>query len=100
MVLKCENGILSFTDPSQKGISVEALDSPYEISKFASEFFFQSAAQNMSVCLLDTFIDFGSCSRFRIIETQTIRITNRTQGKMSCVWQVPGEDDGYYIARV
>jgi hypothetical protein len=36
--------------------------------------------------LVDSYVDFGSCSQYRVIEPQVIRIQNRTKGKMTCVW--------------
>ncbi len=56
--------------------------------------------ENVAVTLMDPFVDFGSCSRFRMIEPQTIRVYNRTKGKMSCVWVVPGEKEGWKYLEV
>ncbi|KAJ3221474.1 hypothetical protein HK099_003484 [Clydaea vesicula] len=92
-IIKSENGLLSYIDETQRGPKAEVYDSPYEDSQLASEYFYQSTATNLSVCLMDTFIDFGSCSRYRVIESQTIRITNRTKGKMACVWILPGDNE-------
>jgi len=46
---------------------------------------------------MDPFIDFGSCSMYRIIEGKTIRINNNTRGTLSCVWILPGETKKYSL---
>jgi hypothetical protein len=111
--IKCENGKLTYVDPSKqppnrmcyKLCSSESqdhltifvallLDAPYDDGIIASEYFYENTGSNLAVALLDTYVDFGSCSRYRMIDNQTIRITNNTKGKMSCVWHVPGETTG------
>ena len=90
-----ENGILSYADPSQVLTNKSNLDNPSDDCVSASEFFFSNQATNLSVGLLDDFVDFGSCSRLRMVEPQVIRIANKTRGKMACVWVIPGEAEGY-----
>jgi len=70
------------------------LDSPYEEFKVGSEFFFENTGDNPCT-LVDTYVEFGSCSRYRMVESRVIRIANNTSGKMSCVWVMPGEVLGY-----
>ncbi|KAJ3035518.1 hypothetical protein HDV00_003672 [Rhizophlyctis rosea] len=70
------------------------LDSPYDMGRMASEYFYENTGEAEAVSLVDTYIDFGCCSRFRVIDSQTIRIANNTKGKMSCVWIMPGETTG------
>jgi len=43
------------------------------------------------VTLVDNFIDFGSCSMYRIIESKSIRINNNTRGIVACAWILPWE---------
>jgi hypothetical protein len=61
----------------------------------ASEYFHENTGENLACTLVDTYVDFGACSRYRMVEPQTIRIANNTTGKMSCVWVLPGEASGY-----
>ncbi|KAI8834503.1 hypothetical protein BC829DRAFT_448428 [Chytridium lagenaria] len=92
-VVKSENGILSYADPKYRPKSAKQLDAPESDGAIASEYFYENTGTNLAVTLLDTYVDFGSCSRYRIIDNQVIRIANNTNGKMSCVWRVPGETD-------
>ncbi|KAI9203276.1 uncharacterized protein BJ171DRAFT_600142 [Polychytrium aggregatum] len=92
--IKCINGILSYTDPGHPFTKPTQTDSPYPDSLVSSEYFYENTGDTMAVSLLDTFVDFGACSRYRLIESQTIRISNNTKGKMSCVWIMPGETTG------
>ncbi|KAJ3300829.1 hypothetical protein HK104_000022 [Borealophlyctis nickersoniae] len=94
--VKCENGVLSFTDPEQAAVhaSLLLLDSPYETGRVGSEYFYENVGDREAVTLVDTYVDFGACSRYRVIESQFIRIANNTKGKMSCVWIMPGETTG------
>ncbi|KAJ3087435.1 hypothetical protein HK102_011114 [Quaeritorhiza haematococci] len=41
------------------------------------------------VTILDEYVDFGSCSRLRVIESRVVRIVNNTKGKVTAVWVVP-----------
>ena len=48
-----------------------------------------SAWKAGAVCLEEDHLDFGSGSRLRPSDTKTVRLTNRTQGKLSVLWVVP-----------
>jgi hypothetical protein len=93
--LRCKEGVLEFIDPqlAEKHKLSAKKDDPYERGVVASEYFFQNTGDNLACALLDTYVDFGSCSRYRAIEPQIIRIQNRTRGKMTCVW-IDNEDTG------
>ncbi|KAJ3334134.1 hypothetical protein HDU76_008596 [Blyttiomyces sp. JEL0837] len=93
-VIKYENGVLSYVDRSKQPPQSRPLDSPYDDYSIASEYFFEQTGVDQAVTLIDQYIDFGSCSRYRVIEPQFIRIGNNTRGKMSCVWHMPGESTG------
>lgn len=73
---------------------VTPLDNTYEQYEVSSEYFFENTGDNVAVQLLGNFVDFGHCSRFKMIESRYIRVANRTKGKMSCVWVTPGENQG------
>ncbi|KAJ3162411.1 hypothetical protein HDU86_004891 [Geranomyces michiganensis] len=92
----CKEGLLRWTNPSQGDIyrSKSVQDSTYPECKTGSEYFYENTSDTDPVTLLDTYVDFGSCSRYRVIDSQSIRITNNTKGKMSCVWIMPGEMSG------
>ncbi|KAJ3173570.1 hypothetical protein HDU88_002656 [Geranomyces variabilis] len=92
----CKEGLLHWTNPAQGDIyrSKSVQDSTYPECKTGSEYFYENTSDTEPVTLLDTYVDFGSCSRYRVIDSQSIRITNNTKGKMSCVWIMPGEMTG------
>ncbi|KAJ3105560.1 hypothetical protein HDU97_007902 [Phlyctochytrium planicorne] len=92
-IIRSDGGTLSYSDPKYQPSLARVLDSPYPDGSIASEYFYENTGTNLAVTLMDTYVDFGSCSRYRIIDNQTIRITNNTNGKMSCVWQIPGEEE-------
>ncbi len=100
-----KNGTLIISDGHigfQESSSLEALnmtrvtDNPYPSGLESSNFFYQNMA-DQSCVLLDEFVDFGSCSQYRMIEPRVIRIKNNTLGKMSCVWAHPGDPSGYFL---
>lgn len=66
-------------------------DFPYKEGKVGSQFFYENTVENQACSLLDTYVDFGSCSRYRVMEPQTIRVKNNSWGRMSCVWIHPSE---------
>ena len=90
-VIESNQGILSFVDKNQqeKMISNKILDSPYPDGIIASEYFYENTGDALACTLLDSYVDFGSCSRYKVIEPQIIRISNNTTGKMACVWVIP-----------
>ncbi|TPX66179.1 hypothetical protein SpCBS45565_g04639 [Spizellomyces sp. 'palustris'] len=94
--ITCNQGVLSWIDPGQANMHItkHTVDSTYEDCKVASEYFYENTGDSEAVTLVETHIDFGSCSRYRVIDCQYIRIANNTKGKMSCVWIVPGENSG------
>ena len=73
------------------------LESVHGEGKAASEFFFKNTGSRLACSLLDTFLDFGSCSRYRMVEPQTVRVANHTSGKMTCLWVLPGEHTEYAL---
>eukprot|EP00842_Homolaphlyctis_polyrhiza_P005315 jgi/Hompol1/5785/HPOL_004691-RA len=95
-VIVCEKGILSFSDEdmSKQHSTRAILDSPYDDGLVGSEYFYENTGETLATTLVDTYVDFGACSRYRIIDPQVIRIANNTKGKMSCVWILPGETTG------
>ncbi|ORX51756.1 hypothetical protein BCR36DRAFT_287578 [Piromyces finnis] len=86
-----KNGGLAFSTSKTYVQSNKIEDNPYNECAISSEFFNQDHNQNLEVSLLDTFVNFGSCSMYRIIEGKTIRINNNTRGTIACVWILPGE---------
>ncbi|KAJ3049787.1 hypothetical protein HK097_009215 [Rhizophlyctis rosea] len=66
--VKCENGELSFVDPEQaaSAATVSPSDSPYDAGRIASEYFYDNTGDSEAVTLMDTYVDFGSCSRPRM----------------------------------
>ncbi|KAI9319548.1 hypothetical protein BDR26DRAFT_905030 [Obelidium mucronatum] len=92
--IQCKDGVLSFVHPEKYQLSTPPLDYPYNNGLVASEYFYDNVAPDHAVTLMDTYIDFGSCSKYRVIDAQIIRIANNTKGKMSCVWHLPGESAG------
>lgn len=97
------DGILSYPDDSiaQKKGKISLMlavtfnyDFPYSSAKVASQYFYENVGENLACSLLDTYVDFGPCSRYRVIEPQTIRVRNDTWGRMSCIWMHPGESWG------
>ncbi|KAJ3219527.1 hypothetical protein HDU67_000472 [Dinochytrium kinnereticum] len=104
-IIRSDNGVLSYTDAKYHPQPARLLDSPYTDGNMASEYFYENTGSNLAATLLDTYVDFGSCSRYRIIDNQVIRISNNTNGKMSCVWRIPGEaepkaDNSFYGAQL
>ncbi|KAI9102498.1 hypothetical protein DFS34DRAFT_577433 [Phlyctochytrium arcticum] len=94
--VSCNQGILNWNDQiqAQAHISKNIVDSTYDECKVASEYFYENTGDCEAVTLVDTHVDFGSCSRYRVIDSQYIRIANNTKGKMSCVWIIPGDHSG------
>ncbi|KAI8923507.1 hypothetical protein BC831DRAFT_417141 [Entophlyctis helioformis] len=92
----CNKGVLMYSDQELAAHQSmrRILDSPYDDGLVGSEYFYENAGEMLACTLNDTYVDFGACSRYRVIESQTIRITNNTKGKMSCVWILPGESSG------
>ncbi|KAJ3229481.1 hypothetical protein HDU81_005357 [Chytriomyces hyalinus] len=91
--IQCRDGVLSFSNLERhKDVEHEVLDYPYNDGLVSSEYFYENTGSDQAVTLMDTYIDFGSCSKYRVIDHQTIRIRNNTRGKMSCVWHMPGEN--------
>lgn len=93
-IIKCEDGILCYVNPKAHEIPPKITDLSYADGQIASEYFFENTGSDQAVTLLDSFIDFGSCSRYRVIDNQIIRVANNTKGKMSCFWHMPGETTG------
>jgi hypothetical protein len=104
-IVKCRNGIWSFVDPDYQAKSrtmiatnfteiEKPIDQNYDFDKVGSEYFFSNTGNHFPCTLLDTYVEFGACSRYRMVESQPIRIANNTTGKMSCVWVMPGELTG------
>jgi hypothetical protein len=94
-IIKCVDGILEFVDPKMKKETTTYKDRPYSHGHNSSEFFFMNSGEQLTCSLLDTYIDFGSCSTYRTIEPRSIRVANHTKGKMTCVWI---EDDERYLS--
>ena len=103
-IINCENGVLSYANPDEArrqcifyisyNSSIDkrrVLDQPYKDGQVASEYFYENTGDTLACTLLDTYVDFGSCSRYRMVDSHAIRISNNTTGKMSCVWVMPGE---------
>lgn len=67
-------------------------DFPYKEGLIGSQYFYENTVDHQACSLLDTYIDFGGCSRYRVIESRTIRVRNNTYGRMSCVWIHPGDN--------
>jgi hypothetical protein len=102
-IVKCKNGIWSFVNPDDQARNMnftnlkeieKPIDQNYDFDKVGSEYFFSNTGKNLPCTLLDTYIEFGACSRYRMVESLPIRIANNTTGKMSCVWVMPGELTG------
>ncbi|KAJ3020998.1 hypothetical protein HKX48_009403 [Thoreauomyces humboldtii] len=91
--ITCNDGLLQWANQAQKDLhrSKSIRDSSYPECAVGSEFFYENTGDSEPVTLVDTYVDFGSCSRYRVIESQCIRVSNNTKGKMSCVWIMPGE---------
>lgn len=73
------------------------VDRPCSDYEVASEYFYENTGENLACTLVDSYVDFGACSRYRMVEPQTIRIANNTTGKMSCVWVLPGDSNRYEV---
>ncbi|KAI8813741.1 hypothetical protein BJ742DRAFT_377453 [Cladochytrium replicatum] len=86
----CYDSVLSFAEKHQETQTL-ALDSAYETSKIACEYFYENMLPTQAVSLVDTYVDFGAVSRYKMVDSEIIRVTNNTKGKMSCVWIMPGE---------
>ncbi|KAJ3182506.1 hypothetical protein HDU85_002604 [Gaertneriomyces sp. JEL0708] len=92
--IDCDDGVLTWSQAQEKSrneMKLTVRDSTYDEYQVASEFFYENGPDE-PVALLDSYVDFGSCSRYRVIEARTVRIHNRTKGKMSCVW-VQGDEE-------
>ncbi|KAJ3093236.1 hypothetical protein HK100_006746, partial [Physocladia obscura] len=86
--IQCVDGYLKYTDAEEN----QEISDPFENdSRVSNEFFHENFGAHQAVTLMDTFIDFGSCSIYRMVDYQIIRVANNTKGKMSCVWSLPGE---------
>ncbi|KAJ3030918.1 UNVERIFIED_CONTAM: hypothetical protein HDU68_007279 [Siphonaria sp. JEL0065] len=64
--VQCKEGVLSFVHPEKYQISTPALDYPYNDGLVASEYFYDNVGTDQAVTLMDTYIDFGSCSKYRL----------------------------------
>jgi hypothetical protein len=105
-VIKYEKGILCYVnqkDVIAKGFQnndkiafVDNLDYPYNEGLIGSKFFYENTIDHQACSLLDTYVDFGNCSRFRVMEPKTIRVKNNSYGRMSCVWIHPCIESEYY----
>jgi hypothetical protein len=89
-IIMKDNG-LAFSTSKTYVQSSKVEEHPYDECIGSSEFYNQDNNQNLEVTLLDTFIDFGSCSMYRIVEGKSIRIVNNTRGNIGCVWILPWE---------
>lgn len=49
----------------------------------------QTVAYSPEVQLDTQSLDFGSCSKMRVIDPMTLRVSNRSRGKMICQWITP-----------
>ena len=106
-ILKLEEGVLLFADINEafaKGIItifnlevVSDYDFPYKENTFASKYFYQDSLNNQPCSLVETYIDFGSCAPYKIIDSQTISIRNHSSGRMSCNWVMPAEKCPFII---
>jgi hypothetical protein len=87
-LIHLENGILNYVNPdhSRQYPKISDKDQPYNHGKISSEFFFNNNGPQITCSLIDTYVDFGSCSTYRTIEPRIIRVSNHTNGKMTCVW--------------
>jgi cilia- and flagella-associated protein 65 len=64
--IQCVNGVLEYANPQlalQNELSLKK-DDPYSQGVNSSEYFFENAGDNLACVLLDTYVDFGSCSRY------------------------------------
>ncbi|KAJ3413734.1 hypothetical protein HDV05_007637 [Chytridiales sp. JEL 0842] len=61
--IKCDNGVLSYVDLTKQPANPPPLDAPYGDGIIASQYFYENTGTNQSVTLMDTYVDFGSCSR-------------------------------------
>ncbi|KAI8822927.1 uncharacterized protein EV422DRAFT_585444 [Fimicolochytrium jonesii] len=95
-IITCNGGPLQWSDPAQAEAnrSNHISDSTYPDCTVASDYFYEGTTDCEPVTLVDTHVEFGSCSRYKVIDSRTIRISNNTSGKMSCVWIMPGETSG------
>ncbi|KAJ2994628.1 hypothetical protein HDV02_001454 [Globomyces sp. JEL0801] len=94
-MISCKNGVLQYTDPlmaEKKALNIP-IDHTYPNAIVCSEYFYKNTGETLPCVLLDSYIDFGSCSRYRVIEPQIIRVSNRTKGKMTCVWTEDNSSD-------
>jgi cilia- and flagella-associated protein 65 len=92
-IVKCEEGELKYRDESQQE-KAEILDIPNDDSLTSSEYFFDNMGSQRPAVLVDSYIDFGSCSRYRVIDSMVIRVANNTKAKLTCAWISPGEASG------
>ncbi|KAH6577222.1 hypothetical protein BASA60_004157 [Batrachochytrium salamandrivorans] len=93
--ISCNKGVLSLVDKTTSDHNeTRFLDSPYDGGFVGSEYFFENIGPAVAATLVNAYVDFGACSRYRIIEPRVIHISNNTKGKMSCVWVLPGDAKG------
>jgi hypothetical protein len=86
-----KDGGLTFSTLKKYVQSSKIEEHPYDECIGSSEYYNQDTNQNLEVTLVDNFIDFGSCSMYRIIESKSIRINNNTRGIVACAWIFPWE---------
>ncbi|KAJ3339409.1 hypothetical protein HDU91_001020, partial [Kappamyces sp. JEL0680] len=87
-IIRCNNGVLEYVDADmarEKAI-VANRDQPYKNAVVTSEYFYSNSGDTLACSILDTYVDFGSCSRYKVIEAKTLRVANHTKGKMTCIW--------------
>ena len=58
-----------------------------------AQFFEEQCGCGDEVRMEQQFLDFGPCSRDRHPEPKMVRIFNRTNAKVTCMWRVPESDD-------
>ena len=94
-ILRSNNGVLEYIDPATAKANALNMqrDEPNTNGKVTSEYFYSNSGA-LACALLDTYVDFGSCSRYRVIEPRTVRVANNTKGKMTCVWMEEDEANG------
>ena len=99
-ILRCRDGILEFVDAAiaKENAMPPKKDKPGKTGDITSEYFYSNSGA-LACSLLDTYVDFGSCSRYRVIEPKIIRVANHTKGKMTCVW-MEEEDNGEALFNV
>ena len=58
-----------------------------------SQFFENQCGAGQEVSIEQDLLDFGPCLRTRHPEPKTVRVYNRTNAKVTCMWRVPESDD-------